>query len=468
MGKKSNSIDVFASRASGDENCLTGEIVAQPKHIANFLCDGLGGSEPSRAYHTASEVAFIGVHHVHAAFAQNPEVALGSRMVPHIHVHGRGDHHPSLSGQIQSAEKIFGNAISKFVENGRGSGRNQQQINSLRDGNMFNGAFNVCRSSGTSGTEHIRDYFLSGERGEGKRSDELLRCTGHHHLHVQLFLLQTTNQFRSFVSRNASSDAECDFHLVRSGCYFFRLPSLSSGSPLNSLASYSSRPFSNSSSAMRVVLRDRGLSTMGRPPIINCRARRATTTTYANWLSGGSLNTAMFRSASKGLQNFANSFFIPRHPASRAECNGLDFFTCALDIVVDDGVIVATIVQHLLARTFEPTPNFVFRILTTLPYAMFELSARRRQDEDCYSARQLLFYLQSALYVNFENQIFFLLLRFGYRFARSAVPMLSEHLGIFQEIAAFHHSLKLRLGDKIVPFALALRLARHARGARNR
>src|ERR1700728_19568 len=333
---------------------------------------------------------------------------------------------------------------------------------------MFDGAFNICRSSGTTGAEHIRDYFLSGERGESERSDELLRRAGHHHLHVQFFLLQAANQFGGFVSRYASGDGQCDFHLVRGGRYFIRLPSLSSGSPLNSLASYSRRPFSNSSSAMRVVLRDRGLSTMGRPPIINCRARRATTTTYANWLSGGSLNTAIFRSASKGLQNFANSFFITRHPASRAERNGLDFLTCALDVIVDDGVIVATIVQHFLPCTFEPPANFVFRILATPPYAMFKFSARRRQDEDCYTARQLLFYLQSSLYVNFENQIFFLLLRFGHGFARSAVPILSKYLGILQEIAAFHHFLKLRLGDKIVPFALALRLARHARGARNR
>src|SRR5580704_5772069 len=176
----------------------------------------------------------------------------------------------------------------------------------------------------------------------------------------------------------------------------------------------------------------------------------------------------MIRSASKGLQDFENSFFVTRHPESRPERNGLHFLAGSLDVVVDDGVIVATIVQHFLPCTFEPPANFVFRIQPALPYAMFEFRPGRRQDKNCHSARQLGFYLQSSLHVNFENQIFFLRFRFSQTLARSAVPVLSEHLRVLQEIPALHHFLKLRLGDKIVPLAVTLRLARHPRGARNR
>src|ERR1700685_209837 len=237
--------------------------------------------------------------------------------------------------------------------------------------------------------------------------------------------------------------------MVRGGCYFFRLPSLSSGSPLNSLASYSSRPFSSSSSAMRVVLRDRGLSTIGRPPIINCRARRDTTTTYANCLSGGPLNPPMFRSASKGRQNFANSFFVTRHPESRPERNRLHFCSRPLQVVVDDREIVAAVVKHFLPCPFKPSANFIFRILPARPDTMFQLRSGRRQNENCYSARQLLLHLQGSLHINFENQIFFLRLRFVQRFARGAVPVLAEHLRVFQKIAPFHHLLEFRLGDEI-------------------
>src|ERR1700735_3953131 len=256
--------------------------------------------------------------------------------------------------------------------------------------------------------------------------------------------------------------------MARGGCYFRRFPSLSSGSPLNSFASYSSRPFSSSSSAMRVVLRDRGLSTIGRPPIINCRARRDTTTTYANWLSGGSLNTAMFRSASKGLQNFANSFFVTRHSESRPKRNRLHCLPGPLEIVVDYGEIVAAVVKHFLPRSFKSPANFVFRILPARPDAMFELRSRRRQDKNRNSAGQLLFHLQSTLNVNFENEIFFLRLCVIQPFARSAVPVFAKHLRILQKIAPFNHLLEFRLSDEIVPLAFTLRLARHACSARNR
>src|ERR1700732_655304 len=176
----------------------------------------------------------------------------------------------------------------------------------------------------------------------------------------------------------------------------------------------------------------------------------------------------MIRSASKGLQDFENSFFVTRQPESRPERNGLHFLAGPLDVVVDDRVIVAAIVHHFLPCAFEPPANFVFRILPTLPDAMLEFRPRRRQHKNCHGARQFGFYLQSSLHVNFENQVFFLRFRFSQTFAGSAVPVLPEHLRVFQEISALHHFLKLRLGDKIVPLAVALRLARHPRGARNR
>ena len=62
------------------------------------------------------------------------------------------------------------------------------------------------------GAEHIGDHFLSGERGEGERRDEFLRRARHHHLHVELFLLQAAHQFRGLVSGHATGNAECDFH----------------------------------------------------------------------------------------------------------------------------------------------------------------------------------------------------------------------------------------------------------------
>src|SRR5580692_3306125 len=176
----------------------------------------------------------------------------------------------------------------------------------------------------------------------------------------------------------------------------------------------------------------------------------------------------MRRSASKRLQDFANSFFVRRHPATRAQSDGLHFPACALDVIVDDGEIIAAVVQHFLAGPFEPPVNLVFGILPARPNAPFEFRARRRQNKNGHRARKFAFHLQSALDINFQDQIFFVLLRFLQPLARSAVPILAEHLSVFQEFAAFDHLLELTLGNKIVPLAVALRLARRPSGTRNR
>ena len=60
--------------------------------------------------------------------------------------------------------------------------------------------------------EHFGDNFFSGERGEGERRDEFLRRARHHHLHVELFLLQAADELRGLVGCNSAGDAESDLH----------------------------------------------------------------------------------------------------------------------------------------------------------------------------------------------------------------------------------------------------------------
>ena len=253
------------------------EIAPQPQYLTNLFNDRFRCGQAPGANHPASEIAFVRFHDMNPAAAQRGEILLRGGVLPHIHVHGWSHNYGSLGGEIQRGKEIFRNAVREFSEDIGGGRSNQKQINPLGHGDVLNRAFDVRRRA--RGAEHIRDNFLSSERCEGEWCDEFLRRAGHHHLHIQLFLLQAANQLRGLISRHASGYAKRNFHGSRGGRYFRRLPSLSSGSPLNSVASYSSSPLSNSSSAMRVVLRDFGLSTMGRPPIINCLARRATTTT---------------------------------------------------------------------------------------------------------------------------------------------------------------------------------------------
>src|SRR6201987_900128 len=251
--------------------------------------------------------------------------------------------------------------------------------------------------------------------------------------------------------------------------YFRRFPSLSLSSEPStaSVVSYSSRPLCNSSSAMRVVFRACGLSTSGRPPIINCRARLAATTTYANWLSGASRETAISRSASKRLQNFSNSLFVPRHPATRPERDRLSFPSGAFEVVIYHRKVVAAVVQHLLSRPLEAPRDFIFGSLAARPNAVFEFRPRRRKHENGNSPGQLLLHLQRALHIDLEYEIFFLRERFLERFPRRPVPIFAEYLSVLEKIAPRHHPLELSLSNKIVPSAVGFRLARRPRGARN-
>src|ERR1700719_2727381 len=71
------------------------------------------------------------------------------------------------------------------------------------------------------------------------------------------------------------------------------LPSLSSSIESGSTKSYSSKLWSSSSTAIRVAFCVLGFSTSGGAPAIICLARRAASTTYANWLSGAFVSTVI-------------------------------------------------------------------------------------------------------------------------------------------------------------------------------
>ena len=48
-----------------------------------------------------------------------------------------------LGGEIKRGEKIVGDAVREFSENVGGGGSDEQQIDALRDGDVFDGAFDV-------------------------------------------------------------------------------------------------------------------------------------------------------------------------------------------------------------------------------------------------------------------------------------------------------------------------------------
>src|SRR3984893_13093856 len=233
--------------------------------------------QPSSPDHAASQVTFIRLHNIHAAFPQFPDIFLRRRMIPHIHVHRRSHHHRSRRRQIQSTQKIIRNSAREFSNNVGGSGRYQQQICTLRHRNMLDGAFQVRFI--LSIAKQVGNYFLPAQSREGQRRNKFPRPPRHHHFHGKSILLQQAQQFRSFVSRHSPGHTHRDSHGVPPRYLRRLLPSLSSSIESGSTKSYSSKLWSSSSTAIRVAFCVRGFSTSGGAPAIICLARRAASTT---------------------------------------------------------------------------------------------------------------------------------------------------------------------------------------------
>ena len=117
--------------------------MAEAEDFANFFDDGFGGGQAAGARHAAGEIAFVGIDDVDAARAQRREIFLRRGMLPHVDVHRGSDDYGSFRGEIERGEKIFGDAVREFSENVGSGGSDEQKINALRDGDVFDGAFDI-------------------------------------------------------------------------------------------------------------------------------------------------------------------------------------------------------------------------------------------------------------------------------------------------------------------------------------
>ena len=70
------------------------------------------GARPS---HSAGEISRAGSTILHTALAKDLQVGLRRGMIPHVHVHGGGDHDRSRGRQIERGEKIAGDALREIA-----------------------------------------------------------------------------------------------------------------------------------------------------------------------------------------------------------------------------------------------------------------------------------------------------------------------------------------------------------------
>src|SRR5271157_4316521 len=156
-------------------------------------------------------ISAAGIDDVHAATAQEFQVRVGGRMLPHVDVHGGSDDHGSRGGGIEGAEKIVGDALCELGQYVGGGGSDQESIDGLRNRYVLDCGIEVGLLRG--GAEHAGDDLLAGQGRESQRADELLRRGGHDDLHMHAALLQLANDLGGLVGGDAAAHTQCDFHV---------------------------------------------------------------------------------------------------------------------------------------------------------------------------------------------------------------------------------------------------------------
>ena len=216
VAEEADGVESLARAAGGDEHDFAGQIVAAAKSAEDRAGDGLGLGHAARAHHAAGQLARSRLDDAHAALAEDFEVGLRGRMLPHVHVHGGGDQDRRRRGQVEGGEEVVGNAVGELGQDvGRGGG-DDQRVGPLRladvlDAVLFGGGF-VGAVPGARVVPQAGDDLVAGERGEGERLDESRGRPGHDHMDLKSLALQGAHQFRRFIRGNSAGDAHGDSH----------------------------------------------------------------------------------------------------------------------------------------------------------------------------------------------------------------------------------------------------------------
>ncbi len=123
VADETHGIDGLPRATGGDDHAQAAQVALalhlQPQlHLGH---DAVGVGHPPRAVDAAGQLAGARFHHEHPSVAQQAHVALGGRVLPHVGVHGRSDHHGLGEGQAHGGEEIVGDAVGHLGQRvGRG------------------------------------------------------------------------------------------------------------------------------------------------------------------------------------------------------------------------------------------------------------------------------------------------------------------------------------------------------------
>src|SRR5271156_3780285 len=86
-----------------------------------FLAGQAAGAD-----HAAREIAFVWSDDANAAVAQETDIFLRGRVIPHVYVHGGSYDYGGSAGGVERGEKVVGDATGEFGGN-IGGGRGYEE-----------------------------------------------------------------------------------------------------------------------------------------------------------------------------------------------------------------------------------------------------------------------------------------------------------------------------------------------------
>ncbi len=132
IGDVADRVERFLGGAGGDQHGLAFEIAALVGGAFDGGGDGFGIGQASGAGHAAGQIAAVGFDDDVAALDEGFQVGLGGGVLPHVDVHGGGEHDGAGEGEIEGGEKIVGQAVGEFRHQVRGGGRDDEDFVFLR------------------------------------------------------------------------------------------------------------------------------------------------------------------------------------------------------------------------------------------------------------------------------------------------------------------------------------------------
>jgi len=157
-----------------------------------------GGEDLVRLRHApeavlaAGHVALVGADGHDAARLQGGEVRLGRGVLPHAHVHRRGDQHRLVGGEQRGGGQVVGAPLRHLGQDVGGGRRHHQQVGVARQ-------LDVAHLRLVGEVEELAVDLVAAQGRERQRRHELRARLGENAAHRRPPLLQAADQFQRFV-----------------------------------------------------------------------------------------------------------------------------------------------------------------------------------------------------------------------------------------------------------------------------